>query len=300
MNVIELLDNELKNKNWPIEQKARYLYLQSCKLFSYDPRYVFCDLLCHGEELKKEIKNYEFDLEKVKNFEVICTSYIKNIYPRLLKELLGIEDIKKRGVSHRWCEFNDEKRELKADATYNSDLTRVKMGLSTYGYKPLTRDYNFLEELKEIDKNIGYIREEYFNDYLKRKKENIEIEFKQDPYILDTEDSTEFILFKWNTLQEIYHQIEPQLKNVTDHNFCISYLAKKLEIDLEKISLYFIDEQKKWYFYNIYILPLLKMDLYFLLEKDSHGFNYYEIHKEEALKLCKHFNGLNKDYLITR
>ena len=156
MNVIQLLDKELINKKWSTEQKARYLYLRSCQIFSYDPRYKFCDLLTNGNELKREIQNYQFDLENVTNFEITCRSYIKSVYPRLLKELLNIKEVKERGTGHKWCEFNDGKRELKADATSNSDLTRVKMGLSTYGYCTLTKDYNFSTQLREIDKSIGY------------------------------------------------------------------------------------------------------------------------------------------------
>ena len=40
MDVLQLLDNELKDKNnWSLEEKVRYLYIRICELFSYDSRY---------------------------------------------------------------------------------------------------------------------------------------------------------------------------------------------------------------------------------------------------------------------
>lgn len=38
MNVLDYLDKNLKKHDWSLEEKERYLYLQSCILFSYDPR----------------------------------------------------------------------------------------------------------------------------------------------------------------------------------------------------------------------------------------------------------------------
>ena len=39
MDVLQLLDNELKDKNnWSLEEKVRYLYIRICELFSYDSR----------------------------------------------------------------------------------------------------------------------------------------------------------------------------------------------------------------------------------------------------------------------
>jgi len=43
MNIIELLSNEIAAKNWSKEEKARYLYIRCCQLFTYDPRYACCD-----------------------------------------------------------------------------------------------------------------------------------------------------------------------------------------------------------------------------------------------------------------
>lgn len=45
MNILQLLSQELNNKNWSLEEKARYLYLRSCDLFVYDPRVKFCNLI---------------------------------------------------------------------------------------------------------------------------------------------------------------------------------------------------------------------------------------------------------------
>ena len=50
MNVLELLDKEIKGKDWSEETKSRYLYIRSGQLFSYDPRFFYANNF-----LKKEI-----------------------------------------------------------------------------------------------------------------------------------------------------------------------------------------------------------------------------------------------------
>ena len=60
MDVLQLLDDELKDKNnWSLEEKARYLYIRSCQLFSYDPRHQ-CDLfwkMYRKKKMEKEQMN---------------------------------------------------------------------------------------------------------------------------------------------------------------------------------------------------------------------------------------------------
>ena len=43
MNVLELMSKELKTKSWTTEEKARYIFLRSCELFTYDNRYLYGD-----------------------------------------------------------------------------------------------------------------------------------------------------------------------------------------------------------------------------------------------------------------
>lgn len=294
MNVLELLDNELKNKRWTLEQKARFLYLRSCKLFSFDPRYKFCGTILNGQKLENELRRYTFDLENVENFEVICTSHINNVYPRLLKELLGIE-ADERGSGHKWAEFYDGTRTIKADPTC-SDLTNVKTGLSTRGYHPLTKEYMYNSHLFEIDKKINYVKEEYQNEYIKRQ-----IEKQLQEYICEHQEiqnTDDYLIFKMNILQEFYRELEHKLKNISDQELCITHLEKELEIDLNTIQLYHIDEQERWHFLNIYLLRLQNEILYYLLEKGNLGFDFYEIQESDALHYARTLKGTNKDILF--
>ena len=70
MNVLELLDKELKGKDWSEETKSRYLYIRSGQLFSYDQRFFYANNF-----LKKEILERQINLENVTNFRVVCTSW---------------------------------------------------------------------------------------------------------------------------------------------------------------------------------------------------------------------------------
>lgn len=94
MDVLAYLEENLKNKNWSLDEKCRYLYLQSCLLFSYDPRRKW--LMCEpNEALTKEIWDRQINLNNVTDFNVICTSWYKEVYLKLIHELLGIREILK-------------------------------------------------------------------------------------------------------------------------------------------------------------------------------------------------------------
>ena len=93
MNVLELLHQELKDKNLTTEEKAYYLYIRSCQLFSFDTRYAYWELLKDGHLFKRKICNREIDLENVDDFRVVCSSYTSYVYSELLKQLLDIDSM---------------------------------------------------------------------------------------------------------------------------------------------------------------------------------------------------------------
>ena len=57
MNLLDMLSKELNQKDCTLEEKARYLYIRCCELFTYDPRFKFCNYIPNGEKLKNEILN---------------------------------------------------------------------------------------------------------------------------------------------------------------------------------------------------------------------------------------------------
>lgn len=178
-----MLSNEITNKRWTTEEKARYLYLRSCELFTYDPRYRICSALEDKKDLSQHILTRPIDIQNIKKNWVVCTTHQKYIFTKLLKELLNIEStIKKLNNTsiHVWSEFNDSKNVIKADTTVCSDLFRVKLGLKTLGYRPIITDKNFDKKLLEIDKNIGYINEFFKEKILNtlKKQKHIQIKIK--------------------------------------------------------------------------------------------------------------------------
>ena len=110
MNVLDMLSKEIQNKNWTTEEKARYLYIRSCQLFSYDERYNFTDLDACQRFCFSKIVDRKIDLEDVTDNRVICKSYSREVLSKILLELLGIECIE-TGKAHAWNIFNDKKRD---------------------------------------------------------------------------------------------------------------------------------------------------------------------------------------------
>lgn len=145
MNVIDFIGGELDGKNLSEFEKVRYIYLETCKLFSFDSRYKFTA----GEEFNKKI-----DLTKVDDYLVICHTYCKHVLLRLIKEFTNAEVSNNYSSNHSYLTYKDRNGIIwRLDAAY-SDLTRVKLNLETKGFT--STDAYYREKLLEVDTRLGY------------------------------------------------------------------------------------------------------------------------------------------------
>ena len=143
-------------------EKARWIYIQLGRFFSYDERIIISE----SEDERKEI--YNRIPEEITNDKIVCTS-ISRVYEMLLKKV-GITNVKTiivpnehGGRGHGYNEFEIDGKKYCADLVH--ELVDIKGGFKTkefmskihydyYGEK----EYDFLteEELKRIDDKIGY------------------------------------------------------------------------------------------------------------------------------------------------
>lgn len=291
MNVLAVLDKELKNKNLTLEEKVRYIYLRSCQLFTYDDRYDLCEREVYKIEKLEEIKDKFIDLENMIDNRIICTTYARQVLPTLIKELLNIECIS-NGTAHIYNYINIDNRTILADPTISSDLSRVKMGLSTYGYKPIDRDHNFDNKLEQIDKKIGYIENEYENNCLEKRISCLYEEFIKET---DSKKIDDFIIYKIYAIKELFEKY--QLNSFSDSEYCISYLINKFFSKDGKLNFTELFEEidedtiKR---INIYPINLKFETLYFILQEIDSEMSFYEISKNDAKQYVKSLNGINK------
>ncbi len=290
MNVLALLDEELKGKNWTLTEKERYLFLRSCALFSYDPKYDFYNILPATERKKKkqEIRNRTINLEDVDDFNVVCTSHSWYVYAELLSQILNVPCEKHFFANHGWCTFHDGVRKIEADSTTGFDIGRVKMNLSTNHYVPVDMEENsnalFKQELKEIDKKIGYIEEDYYEVSIQNKKDYLE-------RIVQSKNLTkdEQLLYKMNVIKNIFEEEQPLFTNYSDAEFCAEYLQIKLLegnelLKVKDVPLFLDYDDKPWEFVKIYPVYLTDDKTFFLLEQDPEkkGYSLREVKREEA------------------
>ena len=172
MDVLNTLNKEIDRSDWKLKDKVRHLYIRSCELFSYDPRYKFIPLFDYWSQLEHILREKQIDLTNVKDNLVVCKSHAQLVYSKLLKELLNISSENVLG-NHVYTVFNDGVYHLKAAATEKSDIARVKMGLYTCGYHPLTQTRNYNQYLQEIDKKIHYIDQKYENFNIEIEVQNL-------------------------------------------------------------------------------------------------------------------------------
>lgn len=282
MNILDMLAKELAHLDFTLEEKARYLYIRCCQLFTYDPRYKYCNKIENGHILKKEILNKKINLEKVTDNWVVCTSHTTEVFIILLKLLLNIEaESKKTGSNsvHVWAEFDIGGKRMKADSAlkFCPDLTRVKMGLETQEYYPIPENNKYKDVLTAMDKKIGYITDYYQSYYIEQLRLKLDEGLK-----FCSED--ERLLYKWNIaiqkLKEFSNTIYP-----LNQQICLNYLILHLftleEQQKIKTSEYFqITADGNWCFANIYSLSFSNTTKYFIQPRFQNKYNFYEIDED--------------------
>lgn len=291
MNVLEQLHGELKDKHYTKEETARYLYIRSCEIFSYDPRYQFS----LSKKLRAPILNRKIDLENVENRWVVCTSITAEIMAYLLKEFTGIESRIHRFKSHGYISFSEGSKEIVIDPASACDLERVKMHLTTHGYE---KDST---ELAEIDKEIGYVKDHYKNDEIKTSVENLYGDYTKENGISNfTYDN--FYLYKLKLIQNLYHEFH--FTEASDASYAVNYLKTKVLSDSDKkltngLPLYQIDENGNWHFVDIHIFNLESNRFYALLKiKDE--YQIIEIEEEKTRNMIQEMEGPAKELLLAR
>ncbi len=306
MNVLALLEEELKGKNWTVDEKKRYLYLRSCEIFSYDPRYFLYIKLPNGEKIQEQIRNQKINLEEVNSTWTVCSSFAESVYSVLLKELLQEDcEVNKRGSHGDITMKSSDNTIIKVDPTYNWDYTRVKMGLSTYGYvKQAEFIGNFEEYLKEQDETINYLVGEYKNQTIKKQAQNLYQEYLSLPNLVNKEEqSDDFMIYR---MQKIKDQIDTytNMSEFSDLKTCITYMQRNYLLDdfwtkVATIPLYQAPPAKttpspEWEFVNLYAISLKDDMLYYALAKNEDHYTYQEITKSDAISYTKNYQGENK------
>lgn len=249
MKPSEILESLPKDLN-DIE-KARYIYIGLGKYFSYDEKYLIADSM----EQKKIIFNK--DINDINDNKAICSS-ISKIYVKLLNEVgIRAETVYKEGkfCGHMFTKISIGDKEYRADLIH--DLLEIKKGFRTKNFmknrgdKKDNLDFSEIEdeELFEIDKKIGYCKNDmYMEDVIQMLKEEIRL--------LKDNSSAEAIALKRElgvedlTYKELFEYVIDFVGKhcVADNLKCIEK-ADYFQIILKEISE--VDEIKRYNFTKI-------------------------------------------------
>ena len=276
MNLLEMINEEVKDKHFTKEELMRYIYIRTCEIFSFDSRYYYMELF--PEVNIEDIINYVPKITNIKRREIVCKSYSRFILKRLLIDIANIEADSKNGIEHTYvvAKLNNEEYEL--DATM-FDLARVKMGLVPTGYNKKTNISDKIkneEYLKEIDKEIGYIETDY-------KKYNDELKDLNDKILKNYKIKYSDIYRKVADLLEKYPKSTKSYSDVT-------YLINQLQGGV--IPIYstriknMIYKNENGNISRIYGVMDNKNE-YFLLDKETDNYTFKEIKEEDYKKLSK-------------
>lgn len=152
MNLIKKLDEELSQKNLNDFEKARYIYLRCCELFSFDARWFFTDVY-NDIELHDKLRYKKFDIENIDDDLVICHSFSEYILKPLIDELTTLDCRLHKDENHSCVFIKRNGTDWKLDATLG-DLARVKLDIPTTGFASGYISDDLV--LDDIDLELGY------------------------------------------------------------------------------------------------------------------------------------------------
>lgn len=294
MNVLALLETELKGKNWSLEEQIRYVYLRSCQLFSYDKRYDFCFLFDDGFQRQQQILNQKIDLEKVEDFHIVCSSWSREVFKMLLLELFQMNS-KIIGEAHQYVLFSLNNKKIRADACLTFDLTRAKMGLRTIAYYPKSQLTEYEDELMEQDRKIEYIKNTYKKDWILKQKDQILEQSKE----CSESERKRYMLEEIKTM---YQQIAAK-KSIKDAEFGLEYLLYNIlgEAEEKKIVRAYLCQDSNfsdWIYVNIYRVFMPDGIKYYKLEKQEKNYVLEEIKEEDAKEYVRSLKGVGREKIL--
>lgn len=84
MDVLEKINQSIDWNHWNLDEKKRRIYLESCRLFSYDGRYHFLPTITEDQkriQLEHLMRYKNIDLRNIEDFFLSC---IRNFWEFLL------------------------------------------------------------------------------------------------------------------------------------------------------------------------------------------------------------------------
>lgn len=302
MNVLEEINKGI-NPDWSMAEKRRYIYLMSCKYFSYDKRGRFAKYGKREIECFDNLKKQVIEIENVTNDSVICTNHTRDVIDVLYQRLLGIKGIIHENY-HSYLRISESPFAHISDSTKYSDLARVKLNLPTKGYHldlenknlnqtekiSIERKYN--QKLFHIDQKINYIQANYQGFHLVQN------------FLNQVKCYTDSKYFVRKAFQELKNSIDAlKFTHYSDIEFAIYYFLSEFQriypFNIDVIYLFDSSNIDHWNYFDIFVVRLPNESLYYLFEEIDGKFLFHEISEYDANYYVKYLKGYNRCLLLS-
>ncbi len=285
MNILETLKKDLSNLEDNYE-KLRYIYLKLCEIFTFDLRFSY-----GSYEFQKQLCNQKYDLENITNLNVICVSFVKEIFNKVVEELLNLK-VCETGIGHKYSHIIVNDKIIVADAILGSDTSRVKLNCSTVGYQDLDLDFrDNNRQLLAIDTKINYIRDIYFDDQIKKIVLNLPL------FYFDSRENEDLSLleYKLKIIKTIIAN-NIKIKTFADYKFSFEYCLRKFLTPKERnaVEEIFLGENYDDDLQMINLYWFHALNTYYLLQNDK----IKEINSNDADNYLKSYRKLEKRIFI--
>lgn len=265
MNLTEEIINKIPDNLETKLEKAFYIYIETCKMFNFDPRLDSLPFL-----INLIIVNRHPNIKNIKDNNIVCTVWSK-IYVDLLKSI----DIKAsihNTMGHDGVVIELDEETIYADATIDNymDLSRVKHNDRIHNFYLVDDIYPFELPLKRVDTTFDKKIEELYNkigyeivdsEKLKKIKEEIRD-------IEKTSDKIEYIINNINL---------KGFNTIDDAHYFRNVISNCLEYSYNSVK----------YTYLKRVNESGEVDLLWTISvKDKEDYTYYLFDKLDNIKRC--------------
>jgi len=288
MDIKKIILDELKDKNWPDLMIARYIYIRTCELLTFNILYNL-----GSSDIREKLENRNIDINNLENNKVICRDW-SHIYHDLLKEV-GIDSRVEEMEKHMYVIVNIDNIQILADPTskYYSDMVRAKYGDHTIGF--IGYNVEITEPaLRMLDEMIGYKKGIYTSEVIMMLKKELRDPdlLKQNLGITDDMSFYETLKIKFEFICSIINRSKKLnqgyvdtvnymcylMRNLLEVGECISvsemvyYLENEQSLDIDAVSIYEIRVYDERYYY----LLSKKEDLFKIEQIEEKEIEFYK------------------------
>jgi hypothetical protein len=268
-----------------------YIYITVCKTFSYDYRFLY-----GRPELKEQIYQKRLDINKIEEYEIVCST-IAHVIKDLLKEIGMDAEISYDVLPHVFLIVNWGPYKIKLEPMKKGyDISRAKVENRVYGIIDLNKNDDFQNKVDNALKKIYANNRLYTNEALELVKQELIYlkKFKNNPATTTTFDDQD-LCDKMNLIKSLVNNTKKVFR-FDDSDFYFDYLNLKLMTQWEQSKIhkypFWKEKNGNWSILNLILIEYQNRNpVCYKMSQNGEKFFIQSLEKEEMLEYLDNYEG---------